>query len=106
MGQSGDDVSPCGEKMILVAYVWLVASSGVTSTYFLRREVDAVNSKLPVAERIPYWGPQMVNVGRIRREYQRLFPEGSLDRRRRLFQNACVVLLLVPVCLILFRVRF
>jgi hypothetical protein len=75
------------------AIVFLVAGSGccVVSGYFVLREIEEVNRKLPQGEQIEYAWMYPGKMRRIRSAYKRFYPEGMIDRRRIVFEVGAFV---------------
>jgi hypothetical protein len=65
----------------------------MTSTYFVFREIEEINRKLPPGEQIEYAFMYLGKMSKIAREYRRLYPQGSLNRWRLGFQIAGIFFL-------------
>lgn len=76
-----------------ISFLVSAAGCGVVSTYLTFREIEEVNRKLPLEEQIDYAWMYPGQMQRIRSAYKNLYPEGMVDRWRRVFAAACFILM-------------
>jgi len=69
-----------------IAFLVLGASCTIIAGFLLWQEIGEVNRKLPDDEQISYLGIYAEKMARIKREYNRLYPNGRTDRGRVAFQ--------------------
>ncbi len=63
--------------------------------------IDSVNKHLPKTEQIPYPWNYPGKLRKVRREYQRIFPEGQLSNLLSALQALLIILMLA--CAMVFR---
>ena len=80
---------------LTVVLVLCVGALGLASTINQFAIIEAVNAQLPAAEQFDpfWWGPS--KTFRLRREYRRLYPEGTLLRRQSVLVAAMFVCILL-----------
>lgn len=76
-------------------FLCLGISCGAVSTFFLCQEIGEVNRKMPEDKQISYFGMYPSKFSRIKKEYQRLYPDGWIHRIGSAFEIAAVVFLLL-----------
>jgi hypothetical protein len=71
----------------------LAASCAATSGYFTHKEIEEINRKLPKREQVEYAFMYPGKMERIGHHYKQLYPEGSTNRWRLVFQVAAFLFL-------------
>lgn len=83
-------------KMVTASVLLLcVGGLGLYASIIQFAIVDAVNEKLPNDEQFQHLGWYLTKTARLRREYRRLYPTGTLLRRQ------CILSWVALVCLVL-----
>ena len=76
-----------------IALLALAANCCAVSAYFTFREIEEINHKVEEQEKISYLFMYPGKMQKIKAEYNRLFPDGRIDRWRMIFQVAMFVFL-------------
>jgi len=88
--------------IVSVAFVCLGASCAAIGSLLVHREIAEVNRRVPDAAQISYWFMYPGKMQKIKAEYKRLYPAGSIEIWRLRLQLAIFAFLALAVIFLAF----